>query len=84
MADVAPNWGAAYEEEMQSVANELRSARAEARYSKRTGRRCQVWVPSENRMIPVDELEDCDIRQVAQYEAEKFTQRAINKHFAKD
>lgn len=74
-----PNWGAAYEQEIQETRDELRAARNEARYNKRTGARAHVWVPSEDANVYCEDLTDSDIREVAQREAEKYTQHAINQ-----
>ncbi len=78
------DWGAAYEEEKVSVRQELIDARREARYSKRTGARCQVYVPSKRRKISVEFITDNQIDEVAQFEAETSTQGAINRTKKRD
>jgi hypothetical protein len=67
------DWGVAYEEAMQERVGMLKRQRAE-------GSRALQRVPGLWQSYCVCDLDDDEIASVAIYEAEHYTNRAINEH----
>ena len=65
------DYGYAYEMEIREVTDHLCELRSH-------GSRARQYVPGIARTIPVDELDDADIRACAIFDAERHTNMAIN------